>query len=204
MTKKLARKEAYLQIVKQNKNHQEVFDQLKTTSGLEITFLATIMSGIPSEAKRRNNKTLIVVMILCCSLFIVLQMLKFWLFFSVPGIDLKSLVIYTFLGVILPVFVIISAIRWKMEPIGAVSLLLILIVIGTLVEEGVQLIDPFQLLSLLLQMGIIVLGFMLLFRTRTAFEVTESIVERDGKSVFRQVVTFNEEAKIENTNLLDI
>lgn len=203
MTKKQARKEAYFQIVKQNKNHQEVFDQLKTTSGVEITFLATIMSGIPSVVKRRNNKTLIVVIILCSSSFILLRILKFWLFFSVPGIEMKSLVIYTFLGVILPVFVIISAIRWKMEPIGAVALLLIFNVIGTVLEEGIQLVDPFELLSLLLQMGIIVLGFMLLFRTRTAFKVKESIVERDGKSVFRQIVTFDDETKMENTGLLD-
>lgn len=204
MTKREARKAAYRQIVNENKGHQQVFDELRASSGLEVNVLAKIVSEVPSAEKRRQNKTLVTIFIVLCALTIITRILGVVGLSLVGELNTPLLMIVLALGLIVPAVAIYGAVTWRMEMLLGSAGLLGFSLFRTLTKDRFLLEDPVNLVALIPHVLVIVFAIVIPMRAKTKF--TEKVVtdEIDGKKVSRKTVVFEKQDQLTDTELLDL
>ncbi len=203
MTKRETRKEAYRQIVKQNRSHQEVFDELRGSSSLDVAALATLVGAIPSAEKRQQNKTLAIVFIVVCAIVILLRVLGVASLPLISNMNLPLLILALALGLVVPVVAIIGMITWRVEMLTATAGLLLLSLIRTFTNDKQFLNDSISLVFLIPHVTAIILAFFMPYRLKTGYRETVIKEEKDGSQVSRKTVIFEKQEKVQSLDLLD-
>jgi len=203
MTKREARKEAYRQIVKQNSTHQEVFDELRGTSSLDVSALATVVAAIPSAEKREKYKSLTIVFVVVCSIVILLRVLGLVAMTAAMNVNMPIFLLALVLGLVVPAVAIFGALTWRMEMLQGSAGLFVLALIRSFSNVKEVSNDPIILVAVVPFLVAIILAFLIPYKVKTGFRETVITEEKDGKRISKKTVVFDQQEKIQSLDLLD-
>lgn len=168
MTKRQIRKAAYHAIVKENKSHQEAFDELRKTRSIELDTLADEVSKIPSPTKQKNQQTLRYIFIGLLSLVIILRILAVLVITSMENVNINLLLVAIVLGLVIPAVGIFGALTSRVELYQTTGILLILSVIRSFTSGPIS-TDPIDFIVLIPFLGAAVLAFYIPTRLKTNY-----------------------------------
>lgn len=202
MTKRETRKAIYKAIVKEGKSHQDTFDALKGSSELDSEALANEVSKTPSDFKKEKFKILILSYIILLGIVIVLRSLGVYALMAESNIDMNFILLMVALGIILPLAGIIGALTSRADSFRMIGILLLIGVIRSFTNQNI-ILDPLTIIALIPFAAVIVLAFIIPSKLKTTYTKKVLKEEFDGKTKTSLTYHFDEEERIQRSDLLD-
>lgn len=202
MTRRELKKNAYRMIVKENKSHQDTFDELRRDQVNGPEELAEDISKIPSQEKQKQNQTLVYIYVGMLALVILLRIVGITLTFGIMNIEANMLLVLIALGVILPAAGIFGALTRRQDSYRTIGILLI-VSIARALTRGEVAADPLALIWLTPTAVAIALAFYIPTRLKTNFTKKLIQAEVDGKIKKTLEITFQAPDKIFAPDVLD-
>lgn len=201
MTKREIKKAAYQAIVKENKTHQEVFDELRTKGSIELDTLAEEIAKIPSPAKHNSQQTLRYIFVGVLSVVIILRILSVISLASM-NINPNILILAVVLGLVVPALGIYGALASKVEFYRTTGILLVLSVFRSFTNGQVS-ADPIDYIVLVPFVAAIALAFYIPTKLKTSYSKKVSKQEVNGKMKPRLDFVFDSSTVDNQNELLD-
>ncbi|MFK7787299.1 MAG: hypothetical protein AB8B56_19405 [Crocinitomicaceae bacterium] len=201
MTASQIRNKGYAAIVKNNQSHQEVFDELTQTKGVDRDLLAEELSKIPSSGKQKSTASLRYIFVTCLAFIALLRLLAIVMVQIEGRVDLLFLVFLSTIIIIVPVLGTYAALFHKNHLYTGTGLLLIVSLLRT-IQHGEL---PMKLESLIVIIPFatsIFLAFHIQSKLKTAYKKTMTESYTDGKLVKKIDYVF-EDTRVNESNLLD-
>ena len=202
MTKRQLRKAAYTAIVKENKTHQEAFDQLSQNNSVDLDDLANELSQVPSQAKNSSQQLLRYTFIGVLILIIIIRIL------GILGLDYQMkldpifLLLVIVLGLFAPVYGIVGVLTSRIHFYRSTAMLIGLNLFRSLkdIQTGTE---PMALLIFLPFIAAIALGLFIPTKLKTNFTKTRIKEEIDGVTKSRYEYVFENSKLPGNNELID-
>lgn len=202
MTKRQLRKAAYKAIVKENKSHQEAFDELSQDSSVDLDKLADELSLVPSPAKNSKLQTLRYLFIGILVLIVLLRIVGMISLNELMQLDPKFLILAVILGLFVPIYGIVGALTSRAEFYRTTSMLIALNLFRTLIS-GKMSTELFDLLFLIPSIIAVILGVYLPLKLRTMYVKNRIREEIDGVTKSRYEYVFENNKLPGNSELID-
>ena len=199
MNKKEVKKKGYIEVIKNRRSHQEVYEEFKTTRPALNKTIATQLGEIPSAAIRAKWQIWLYIYIGLISLLALLRLLGV---FALIGTGMKPalLLIIGLLTLILPALGIFGAIKYKMELLRSTSIIIVIFTIRSLNKVTY---DSSAIIALSLLAIVVLLGFLLPYKMKTPFKTTIVKKEIDGKMITDFDIQFQDDFVMVNDDILD-
>lgn len=201
MHKKQIRKIAYSSIVKENKSHQEAFDDISSTEGVDQKMLADELSKTPSNGKQKSTLTLRYIFIGALTILAALRIMAIVLLGMEGNINGSLIGIMVLFGVFVPGLGIYAALFSKVEFYMSTGIFLTISLFRS-ITRGEMNAEPETLIGLVPFAIAVALAFYIPTRLKTVYkrEVTERSV--DGK-LNKEIVYIFEDTRLNQSDLLD-
>ena len=200
MTKRQLRKATYKAIVKENKSHQEAFDELSQDSSVDLDDLANELSQVPSPAKNSSQQLLRYAFIGVLVLIIIIRIL------GILGLDYQMkldpifLLLVIVLGLFAPVYGIVGVLTSRIYFYRSTAMLIGLNLFRSLKDIKAE-ADPITFLFFVPFIAAIALGLFIPTKLKTNYTKTKIKEEIDGNTRSRYVYVF-ENSKLPGSNEL--
>lgn len=202
MTKRQLRKATYKAIVKENKSHQEAFDELSQDSSVDLDKLADELSQVPSPAKNSKLQTLRYLFIGILVLIILLRIVGMISLNELMQLDPKFLLLAVILGLFVPIYGIVGALTSRAEYYRTTAMLIALNLFRTLIS-GKMSTELFDLLFIIPSIIAVILGVYLPLKLRTKYVRNRISEDIDGIKQSKYEYTFENSKLPENNELID-
>lgn len=201
MIKKQMRILGHKAIVKNNKSHQEAFDELSQTEGVDRQLLADELSKIPSNGKQKSTTSLRYIFIAALGLLAALRILGIIVIGMEGSINMGLIALMVLFGVFVPVMGIYAALYAKVELYMTTGILLGISLFRS-ISRGELNTEPETLVSLIPFAVAMGLAFYIPLKLKT--KNTRIITERfvDGKTVKKVDYEF-EDTRMNESDILD-
>ena len=188
MTKREIKKAAYQAIVKENKSHQETFDELRKTSSIELETLADEVAKIPNSSKHNSQQTLRFIFIGALAVVILLRVLGVISLASMENINPSILLIAMGLGLVIPALGIYGALTSRVDLYKTTGILLILNVVRSFTNGQISadLIDYIVLIPYIIAAS---LAFYVPSRLKTNY--SKKVVKQEVNGEMKPSLQFN-------------
>lgn len=201
MTKKQIRAAGYNFIVKENKSHQETFDELSITNGIEKKMLADELSKIPSNGKQNSTSALRYIFIISLVLLAGLRIFGIIVLGMSTSMNASVIGLLVFFGVIVPGIGIYGAIYAKVELYMTTGIFLTISLFRS-ITRGELNAEPETLLVMIPFFVAVALAFFIPTRLKTSYQRTVKEHFIDGKSQKKIAYEF-EDTRASDSGLLD-
>lgn len=181
MIKKQIRTLGYKSIVKENKSHQEAFDEISQSPGVDLKLLADELSKIPSSGKQKATASLRYTFIGALVVLGGYRVLGTLLLLTDGVPDIGFMVFIILLSIFVPVIGIYTAISGRVEHYTTTGILLGMAVFRS-VSKGEIHIDVNSLFFLLPVLIAFVLAFYIPTKLKTPYKRTVSNHFSDGQT----------------------
>lgn len=202
MTRRQLKKAAYKAILKENKSHQETFDELVVKAEIEKEKLADDVSKVPSTIKMQEQKTLIYSYVAVLGLIIIMRGTTIAGFGFSEQLDLRLVGLMIILGMAVPALGIWASLTGRMDQLVSVGILLGISVLRSFTNGHVQ-IDSTILLFLIPVAVAIVLSFYLPTRMKTPYKKQINKEEIDGRTHTRVEYKFAATGRVQHPEIVD-
>lgn len=201
MLKKQIRTLGHQAIVKEQRSHQETFDELSQTAGVDRQLLADELSKIPSNGKQGNTASLRYIFIAALALLGILRILSIILIGIEGSLNMGLISLLVAFGVIVPGIGIYAALFGKSELYTTTGILLAISLFRS-ITRGELSAEPETWIALIPFAVAVGLAFYIPFKLKTPHKkvVSESYV--DGKLVKKINYEF-EDTRVSDSNILD-
>ncbi len=202
MTKRQLRKAAYNAIVKENKSHQEAFDELSQHSSVDLDELANELSQVPSPAKNSSQQLLRYTFIGVLILIIIIRILGILGLDYYMKLDPIFLLLVIVLGLFAPVYGIVGVLTSRIYFYRSTAILIGLNLFRSLkdIQTGAE---PITFLFFVPFLAAIVLGLFIPTKLKTNYTKTLIKEEKDGVSKSRYEYVFENNKLPGNSELID-
>jgi len=201
MTAKEIRKLGHEAIIKENRSHQEVFDELSQKEGIDRELLAFELSKIPSNGKQKSSAVLRYFLI-AFLLFIALLRIASIILIRMEGrVDLLFLIFLLLIILIVPALGIYATLFHKVELYKTTGFLLILSLFQS-IRRGELVIEQKSLIVIIPFIVGAFLAFYIPSRLKTPYKTTTTEKFVDGQLVKTTKYVF-ENTRIDESGLLD-
>lgn len=204
MTKRQTKKAIYQAIVKDGKSHQQAFDELKSSSEMDLESLANEVSKVPSAAKNEQFKTLVYSYVILLGVIIVLRALGVFGLFYGQNINMNLILLFIALGIVFPVMGIVGALTFRIDSYRSIAIIMILGIVRSFNKEVIDAIDIYFILTLIPFLAVIILAFIIPTKLKTEYTKKVNKTESEGKVKTSLSFVFDENVAIERADLLDI
>lgn len=188
-------------IVKNNKSHQETFDELSQTPGVDRQYLAQELSKIPSNGKQKSTASLRYTFIACLIFLAALRVLAIVMLQAEVAFSLRFLGFIIIVALVVPVVGIYAALFHKIQYYQATGILLAFSLFQS-IRRGELVMEVESLLVLVPFAGAVFLVFFIPSKMKTPFKKTVSEKYEDGKLVKKIDYVF-EDTRVNESGLLD-
>lgn len=200
MTKRQLRKATYTAIVKENKSHQEAFDELSQNNSIDLDDLANELSQVPSPAKNDSQQLLRYTFIGVLILIIIIRIL------GILGLDYQMkldpifLLLVIVIGLFAPVYGIVGVLTSRIYFYRSTAILIGLNLFRSLkdIQGGTE---PITFLFFVPFVAAIALGLFIPTKLKTNYTKTKIKEEIDGNTRSGFVYVF-ENSKLPGSNEL--
>ena len=201
MTKKQLRSAGYKAIVKNHKSHQEAFDEINETPGIDQHLLAEELTKIPSSGKQQATTSLRYIFIVSLILIIAMRIYAIVVLGIEGGMNPSLIGVLLLFGILIPGYGIYAALFSKSELYSMVGFLLILGIFRFVTRESFS-ADPITYIAYIPFAIAIGLAFFIPFKLKTPFKKTVSEHFIDGKMQHKTRYEF-EDTRANQSDLLD-
>lgn len=202
MTKRQLRKATYKAIVKENKSHQEAFDELSQDNSVDLDDLANELSQVPSPAKNSSQQLLRYTFIGVLILIIIIRIL------GILGLDYQMkldpifLLLVIVLGLFAPVYGIVGVLTSRIYFYRSTAMLIGLNLFRSLKDiQGDT--EPIAFLIFVPFLAAIALGLFIPTKLKTNYTKTRIKEEIDGNTRSSYIYTFENSKLPGNNELID-
>lgn len=200
MVAKQIRKQAYKEIFKEGKSHQEVYETLRAKGSESPEELADALAAIPSRAKHEKTKALWISYAAILGLVALLRIAAIFLNAELTNLEKPGIfLLLTLLSILIPAWGIFSAFRGDHKSLMIVPLLLVLNTLRSLSRTDFD-FNVGTGISLGLLAGIVLLAVLTSTRWKSKYRKTTEQFEVDGKLKSRLRIQFEGET---NAEILD-
>lgn len=201
MTKKQIRLAGYDAIVKENKSHQEAFDDITSTQGIDRKLVAQELSKIPSSGKQKSTSTLRYIFIAALALLAAMRILTIVLLGIEGNINGSIIGLLVLFGVVIPGVGIYAALFSKVELYMGTGIFLSVSLFRALMK-GEMTADPETLIGLIPFAVAVALAFFIPTKLKTPYK--RNVVEHyiDGK-LNKKVEYVFEDTRLNQADILD-
>ena len=203
MTKRQTKKAIYQAIVKEGKSHQQTFEELRTSSDLDLESLATEIAKVPSAAKNTEFKSLIYTYIALLAVVIVLRSLGVFIMLYDKNINMNFVLLLVAIGIVFPVLGIVGALTSRVDSYRSIAIIMILGVVRSFNKQVIDSMDIYTVLVLLPYLAVVILAFIIPTKLQTNFSKKVDKFEFDGQMKSSINYVFDEKI-IQRTDLLDV
>jgi hypothetical protein len=203
MNKRKIKKAAYKAIVKDNKTHQETFDELRKTSSIDTETLADEVAKIPNSSKHNRLQTLRFIFIGTLGVIMFLRVLGVFSIISLKVMNPSILLVAVGLGLIVPVIGVYGALTARVELYRTTGILLVLSVVRSFTNGQVS-ADPINYLVLIPFAIAISLAFYIPTKLKTDYSKKVVKHEVDGKTKTSYQFIFDSNDLEADNELLDV
>jgi hypothetical protein len=188
-------------IVKEKKSHQETFDELSQTPGVDQQFLAEELSKIPSSGKVKSTASLRYTFIACLAFLGVLRMVGIVMAQIEIRFDLRFVLFVVILSLIAPAAGIYAALFHKIHFYRTAGILLIFGLYQS-IKRGQLALEAESLLVLIPFAAAVFLAFYIPSKLKTPYKksITENF--KDGKLTKEADYVF-EDTRMTESDILD-
>lgn len=201
MTKKQLRSAGYKAIVKNHKSHQEAFDEISETPGIDRQLLADELTRIPSSGKQQSTTLLRYIFILALALIIAMRIYTIVIMGFGGGMTQSIIGVLILFGILLPGYGIYAALFSKSDLYSMVGILLLLGIVRFVTRELFT-ADPITYIAFIPFAVAIALAFYIPFKLKTPYKKTVSERFIDGKMQQKTHYEF-EDTRANQSDLLD-
>lgn len=202
MTKRQLRKATYKAIVKENKSHQEAFDELSKDSSVDLDELANELSQVPSPVKNSSQQLLRYTFIGVLILIIIIRIL------GILGLDYQLkldpifLLLVIVLGLFAPVYGIVGVLTSRIYFYRSTAMLIGLNLFRSLkdIQGGTE---PMALLIFLPFIAAIALGLFIPTKLKTPYTKNRIKEDVDGVTKSRYEYVFENNKLPGSSDLID-
>lgn len=202
MKKREVRKEVYQLIVKEGKSHQETFDELRESTGMNAEALAAEVSKVPSPARQDHHKALVFVYVGLLCLVILLRTLSIFTLSWTEGVQVKFLFLMVLVGVILPLSGIWGALTARSEMYQVVGVFLAISVFRGF-TQGQFPLEALDILLLIPFVAVIILSFYIPYKLKTPYQKMIRKMEADGMVTTKIEYVFDSSLPRKQSGLID-
>lgn len=202
MNKREVKKAAYKLIVKENRTHQETFDELRKTSKIELEALAEEVAKIPTPSMYKTLQNLQYIYIGALSLVIILRIFGVIALIPMININPTILLFAVLIGIFVPILGIYGAITSRVELYRTTGILITLSVFRSF-SKGQFSNEPLEYLFLMPVLVSIALAFYIPTKLKTAFSKKIVKQEENGNVVTSINYVFESNNPVANDDLLD-
>lgn len=201
MLKKQIRTLGHKAIVKNNKSHQEAFDELSQNENIDKQLLANELSKIPSNGKQKSTASLRYIFIAALVLLAAIRIIGIIMIGMESSVNMGLVYMLVTFGVLIPGLGVYAALFSKSELYMTTGILLGISLFRS-VSRGELNVEPETLVALIPFAVAIGLSFFIPFKLKTPHKrvVTESYV--DGKLVKKVDYEF-EDTRLNESDILD-
>ncbi len=201
MTKKQIRSAGYKAIVKENKSHQEAFDDISSIQGVDQKLLADELSKIPSNGKQKSTSTLRYIFIAALILLAGMRILAIVLLGIDGNIGGSIIMLLVLFGVVVPGIGIYAALVSKVELYMTTGIFLSISLFRSLTKGEIT-TDPETLIGLIPFAVAVALAFFIPTKLKTPYKRT--VVEHfiDGKTN-KKIEYIFEDTRLNQEDILD-
>lgn len=203
MTKRQTKKAIYQAIVKEGKSHQQTFDELRTSSELDLESLANEIAKAPSASKNTQFKNLIYTYVALLAVVIVLRSLGVFVMLYDKNINMNFILLLVAIGIVFPVLGIIGALTSRVDSYRSIAIIMILGVVRSFNKQVIDTMDIYTVLTLLPYLAVVILAFIIPTKLQTSFSKKVDKVEIDGK-IKSSISYVFEEKVFQRADLLDV
>lgn len=204
LNKRQLKSKAYKLILKEKKDHQTAYDQLKKSkSDVSKEDLAHVISKIPSKATNNKTFALRIAFVICLGLVFIIRSLDLLGTWRVA--QEYQIIVFLFHGITLPTLGITGALTSRTQFYRLVSVFMLLASVGTIITA----INYKNIIVLLFAIPFLtagVLGFIIRSKIKVPFKKTMVPKEIRGRKVNVYEYFFNEpslKTVEEHSDLLD-
>jgi hypothetical protein len=199
MTKKEIKKKGYTEIITNNRPHQEVYEELKTTRPAFNKTIAAELGDIPSAGVRAKWQIWLYIYI---GLLAIMALLRVLTLLTLINANVKPIVllIASLLALVMPAIGIYGAFKYKMELLKSTSFIIAIFAIR---ELGKITLDAGTSIGLGLIAAVVILGLVIPYKMKTPFKTSIVKNEIGGKTVTDYDIQFEDDYSITNDELLD-
>lgn len=201
MLKVQIRSHGHKAIVKNNKSHQEVFDELSQTEGVNLQLLADELSKIPSNGKQKSTGSLRYIFVAALVILAIMRILALVLIGMEGTLDLGFLLFMLIIILIAPGIGIFAAFSGRAHSYMSCGILL-LITLFQSIRRGELQMEPQALIVLIPFFLAIVLAFYIPTKLKTPYKRIETESYVDGKLVKKIDYAF-EDTRVNESDILD-
>jgi hypothetical protein len=201
MLKKQIRTLGHKAIVKNNKSHQEAFDELSQNENIDKQLLANELSKIPSNGKQKSTASLRYIFIAALVLLAAIRIIGIIMIGMESSVNMGLVYMLVAFGVLIPGLGVYAALFGKSELYMTTGILLGISLFRS-VSRGELNVEPETLVALIPFAVAIGLAFFIPFKLKTPHKrvITESYV--DGKLVKKVDYEF-EDTRLNESDILD-
>lgn len=179
MNKFKTRKAIYNSIVRENRSHQETFDDLSQKTSCELKWLADEIAKYPSKSRNEQHKVLRYIYIGLLSLAIILRVVWTLSIVQFNIINNSAIVLLIALGVLIPLMGIIGSFKRNIQSYTSMAIISFINIFKS-ISYFENSDNPLLLIGLFPYVGIIILALYIPSQLKTPYKI--EVMEEEGST----------------------
>lgn len=179
MNKFKTRKAIYNSIVREDKTHQETFDDLSQKTSCELKWLADEIAKFPSKSRNEKYKALRFIYIGLLGLAIILRVVWTLSIVQLDVINNSALFLLVALGVLIPLMGIIGSIKRNIQSYATMAIISFINIFKS-INYFESSDNPLLLIGLFPYVGIIILALYIPSQLKTPYKI--EVIEEEGNT----------------------
>lgn len=179
MNKFKTRKAIYNSIVREDKTHQETFDDLSQTTSYELKWLADEIAKFPSKSRNEKYKALRYIYIGLLGLAIILRVVWTLSIVQFNIVNNSAIVLLIALGVLIPLMGIIGCIKRNIQSYTTMAIVSFINIFKS-ISYFENSDNPLLLIGLFPYVGIIILALYIPSQLKTPYKI--EVIEEEGNT----------------------